>query len=64
MSQLQLVPEWMTSEEVEQALLLIENPWRPKAAPQSLERMTMDDWTGLYLAYQFLQLARERESVH
>jgi hypothetical protein len=49
---------------VEQALLLIENPWRPKAAPQSLEKMSMDDWAGLYLAYQFLQRARQLESVH
>jgi hypothetical protein len=59
-----LIPEWMTSEEVEQALLLIADPWRPQVSLQSLEKLTLDDWSGLFLAYQFLQWARQLESVH
>jgi hypothetical protein len=32
--------------------------------PQTLERLSQDDWENLFLAYQFLLLARERESLH
>jgi hypothetical protein len=61
---LMLIPEWMSSEEVEQALLLISEPHRPHPVMQALERLSQEDWSGLFLAYQFLMLARERESVH
>jgi hypothetical protein len=59
-----LIPEWMSPEEVEQALLLISNPHQPKLVLQTLEKLSEDDWSGLFLAYQFLMLARERESLH
>ena len=61
---LMLIPEWMTSEELEQALLLISEPRRPYPVPQTLERLSEEDWSSLFLAYQFLQLARTKESVH
>ena len=64
MSHLMLIPLWMSSEEVEQALLLISNPHQPQLVPQSLEKLSEEDWSGLYLAYQYLMLARERESLH
>jgi hypothetical protein len=31
---------------------------------QSLEKLSEEDWSGLFLAYQFLLLAKERESLH
>ena len=61
---LMLIPEWMTSEELEQALLLISEPHRPHPVLQTLERLSEEDWGGLFLAYQFLMLARARESIH
>jgi hypothetical protein len=64
MSYPMLIPEWMSSEELEQALVLISNPHRPKPVLQSLEKLSEDDWSGLFLAYQFLLLAKERESLH
>ena len=64
MSHPMLVPLWMTAEEVEQALLLISNPRQPQPVPQTLERLSMNDWENLFLAYQYLMLARERESLH
>jgi hypothetical protein len=54
----------MTSEEVEQALLLISEPHRPYPVLQTLERLSEEDWSSLFLAYQFLQLAQRLESVH
>jgi hypothetical protein len=59
-----LIPEWMSSEELEQALLLISDPHQPKLVLQSLEKLSEEDWSGLFLAYQFLMLARDRESLH
>ena len=59
-----LIPEWMSPEEVEQALILISDPHRPELVLQSLEKLSEEDWSGLFLAYQFLMLARERESLH
>jgi hypothetical protein len=64
MSYPMLIPEWMSSEELEQALLLISEPRRPHPVLQTLEKLSEEDWSGLFLAYQFLMLARERESVH
>ena len=64
MSQPMLIPLWMSAEEVEQALLLISEPHRPLPVPQTLERLSQGDWENLFLAYQFLMLARERESLH
>jgi hypothetical protein len=61
---LMLIPEWMTSEELEQALLLISEPRRPYPVLQTLERLSEEDWSGLFLAYQLLQMARQLESVH
>jgi hypothetical protein len=59
-----LIPDWMSPEEVEQAFLLISNPEEPQLVPQVLEKLSQDDWESLFLAYQFLMLARERESLH
>ena len=59
-----LIPEWMSVEEVEQALLLISEPHRPYPVLQTLEKLSEEDWGGLFLAYQFLQMARQLESVH
>ena len=59
-----LIPEWMSVEEVEQALLLISEPRRPYPVLQTLEKLSEEDWGGLFLAYQFLQMARQLESVH
>ena len=64
MSYPMLIPEWMSREELEQALLLISNPRQPQLVPQTLEKLSQEDWSDLFLAYQFLLLARERESVH
>ena len=64
MPQPMLVPLWMSAEELEQALLLISNPHQPQPVPQTLERLSVSDWENLFLAYQFLMLARERESLH
>ena len=59
-----LIPQWMSSEEVSQALLLISEPHHPYPVPKTLERLSQGDWENLHLAYQFLMLARERESLH
>ena len=59
-----LIPGWMSSEELEHALLLISNPRQPQPVPQSLEKLSEEDWSDLFLAYQFLMWAKERESVH
>jgi hypothetical protein len=64
MKEPQLVPEWMSSEEVSAALLLLENPYHLHLVPKGLERLSEEDWGGLFLAYQFLMLARQRESLH
>jgi hypothetical protein len=54
----------MSAQEVEQALLLISEPHRPYPVLQTLEKLSEEDWAGIYLAYQFLMLAKERESLH
>ena len=59
-----LIPEWMSSEELEQALLLISKPHRPYPVLQALEKLSAENWSDLFLAYQYLMLAKERESVH
>jgi hypothetical protein len=59
-----LIPEWMSSEELEQALLLISEPHRPHPVLQTLEKLSEENWSDLFLAYQFLMLAKERESLH
>ena len=62
--QILLVPDWMTAQDLEQALLLLEDPEHRELAPPSLKRLSPEDWENLILAYQFLMLARQRESLH
>jgi hypothetical protein len=59
-----LVPDWMSAQDLEQALLLLEDPHRPGLLPEALERLSPEDWENLVLAYRLLLLARERESLH
>ena len=59
-----LIPEWMSSEELSQALVLLQSPDVPLPLPESLQRLTLEDWSDLFLAHQLLMLARQRESLH
>jgi hypothetical protein len=60
----ELVPDWMSAEELSLAFRMLENLEEPQLIPEQLEKLSQDDWENLILAYQYLMWAKEHSRVH
>jgi hypothetical protein len=64
MQQANLIPEWMSAEDLSRIFLLVQEPYRPEPFPESAHRLLPEEWKRLLLAYQVLLAAQQRESLH
>ena len=56
--------QWVSTEEMSQAFLMLEQPEHPQLMSDNLEKLTPENWVGIQLLLTHLQIHLQHSRVH